>query len=531
MPNKREFRTDIIMNGKANPSVTRSANTVCKALGTIKNTMLSTVGIVSAGAIVAAVKTMGMSFLEAASDMTETQGKINQVFGSSTNVVEKWSKTSIKSMGLAQQTALDSAALYGDMATGMNIPRKKAAEMAMTLTKLGADMASFKNISGDMAQTALKSVFTGETESLKGLGIVMTQAQLQEYAHSKGIKKKIKDMKESEMVMLRYNFVLSKTKNSQGDFARTSMNAANQQRMYNEQIKEMQTRLGNIILPYYTQALQTINKFLVDNGDTIVSIFDRAVKGCVAFTQSIGAVITFVQTYGVPIFAALSGIISGMATYKAIQGFQMLQVQMALASKEAGILGMVANGNLLGAMQGMAVSVWGWVRATWAAAAANGVLNTVMKASVVGLVVAGIVLLWQNWDKVTAAVQRAIQAVKNFFHIKGNNNVPAAKPPAAKPVTKHNALGSKNFVGGDTWVGEHGPEKVRLPRGSEILSNNKSMNQSGDGSIGNMTFNITIKGNADGSVVKNAVSSTIPNIKQQIDAYFREKQRKGLAFA
>lgn len=102
-----------------------------------------------------------------ASDLTETRGKIDVVFGSMNTNLYEWAKTSTKTMGLAQQTALDSAALFGDMATGMGLSKNRAAEMSMSLTQLGADLASFKNISNDVASTALKSIFTGETESLK----------------------------------------------------------------------------------------------------------------------------------------------------------------------------------------------------------------------------------------------------------------------------------------------------------------------------------------------------------------------------
>lgn len=38
-----------------------------------------------------------------------------------------------------------------------------------------------------------------------------------------------------------------------------------------------------------------------------------------------------------------------------------------------------------------------------------------------------------------------------------------------------NAGGDRNFKGGATWVGEHGPELVNLPKGSEILSNQRSL--------------------------------------------------------
>lgn len=44
-----------------------------------------------------------------------------------------------------------------------------------------------------------------------------------------------------------------------------------------------------------------------------------------------------------------------------------------------------------------------------------------------------------------------------------------------KATFKKNASGTRNYGGGLTWVGEKGPEIVRLPYGSEILSNNRSM--------------------------------------------------------
>lgn len=44
------------------------------------------------------------------------------------------------------------------------------------------------------------------------------------------------------------------------------------------------------------------------------------------------------------------------------------------------------------------------------------------------------------------------------------------------PLTKsHNATGTDFWQGGDTWVGEEGPEIVRLPRGSQVKTNKESM--------------------------------------------------------
>jgi len=200
--------------------------------------------------------------IKAFSDLEETINKVEVSFGSSSDSVKKWSETSIKKMGLAQQSALDAAALFGDMGTGMGQNQEQAAKMSMGLTQLGADMASFKNVSIERAQTALAGIYTGETEALKSLGVVMTETNLQEFAASKGITQKIRDMTQAEKVQLRYNFVMEKTANAQGDFARTSDSLANKTRTAKEKTKELSAQLGGKLAPIFNKILEVGTKIL-----------------------------------------------------------------------------------------------------------------------------------------------------------------------------------------------------------------------------------------------------------------------------
>lgn len=204
----------------------------------------------------------GGAAVKFASDYEEALNKVDVAFGNSSQAVKDWSKNSLTAMGISKGEALDSAALFGDMATGMGLSQEKASQMAMRLTQLGSDLASFKNISNDVAKTALKSIFTGETESLKNLGVVMTEANLQQYAYSKGIRKKIKSMSEAEKVNLRYNYVLEKTKNAHGDFERTGGGAANQMRIFQSTLKDLGETFGQYILPTFTSVLKNLNGML-----------------------------------------------------------------------------------------------------------------------------------------------------------------------------------------------------------------------------------------------------------------------------
>ena len=146
------------------------------------------------------------------------------------------------------------------MAAGMGLANDSASDMAVALTGLSADMASFHNVGH--ASTALKSIFTGETETLKQFGIVMTDANLQAYALSKGITKSTVDMSQAEKVQLRYNYVMSQTALAQGDFAKTSDSWANQTRILSEQWKEFGATIGTVLMNVLLPAVKAINSLL-----------------------------------------------------------------------------------------------------------------------------------------------------------------------------------------------------------------------------------------------------------------------------
>lgn len=260
--------------------------------------------------------------IKAFSDLQETLNKVDVSFGKSSGEVKKWSETSIQKMGLAQQSALDAASLFGDMGTGMGQNQKDAAKMSMGLTQLGADMASFKNVSIDRAQTALAGVYTGETEALKSLGIVMTETNLQEYAASKGITKKLSAMSQAEKVQLRYNFVMDKTKNAQGDFARTSDSIANKTRTASEKTKQLSAELGGKLAPIYNKLLEI--------GTKIIDWFSNLSKGQQKWIMYIGIAL-----------AILGPLVSVLGTLSTVLGAVLSPVGLIIAAIALLIAGLV----------------------------------------------------------------------------------------------------------------------------------------------------------------------------------------------
>ena len=204
----------------------------------------------------------GGAAVKFASDFQESMNKVDVAFGKSKQEVKDFAKTTLKQFGIAEGSALDMAALFGDMATSMGLNQSAASDMSTSLVGLAGDLASFKNIGIDQATTALAGVFTGETESLKRLGIVMTEANLKSFAMERGMNANIKTMTQAQKVALRYKFIMESTSNAQGDFGRTSGGAANQMRIFQESLKELSAKFGQVILPVFTKLVSFANGLL-----------------------------------------------------------------------------------------------------------------------------------------------------------------------------------------------------------------------------------------------------------------------------
>ena len=211
-----------------------------------------------------------------ASDLEEVQNVVDVSFGSMADQVEAFANTAVRSYGMSALTAKRMASTFMAMSNGMDIAQEAGKNMSLQLTALAGDMASFYNVGQDIAQTALNSIFTGETESLKKFGIVLTETNLEAFALSQGIKKSYQAMSQAEKVALRYNYVLNATKNAQGDFARTSGSWANQIRLLKEQWMQFLGILGSGLIKILTPMIKALNQMLaslISIGNAITKVF------------------------------------------------------------------------------------------------------------------------------------------------------------------------------------------------------------------------------------------------------------------
>lgn len=249
---------ELLLNSNPFNKGLKSATNTIKSSG-IENSLKNIGKLALAAFSVKAIVNFGKECINLGSDLAEVQNVVDVTFGNLNTEVNKFAENAIDKFGLGQTVTKKYVGTFGAMSKAFGFSNKEALAMSETLTGLAGDVASFYNLSSDEAYTKLKSVFTGETETLKDLGVVMTQNALDQYALANGYGKTTAKMSEQEKVALRYKFVLDKLSLANGDFARTSDSWANQTRVLSLRFNELKATLGQGFINIFTPIVKGIN--------------------------------------------------------------------------------------------------------------------------------------------------------------------------------------------------------------------------------------------------------------------------------
>lgn len=221
------------------------------------------IGLLIGGAFaVGKLVQFGKECLELGSDLAEVQNVVDVTFTTMSDKVNEFAKNAMTSAGLSETMAKQYVGTFGAMSKSFGFSEAQAYDMSTALTQLTGDVASFYNISQDLAYIKLKSVFTGETETLKDLGVVMSQSALDQYALANGYGKTTSEMTEQEKVALRLAFVQKQLSAASGDFIRTSDSWANQVRVMQLQLQSLKATVGQGLINIFTPVLKVINILL-----------------------------------------------------------------------------------------------------------------------------------------------------------------------------------------------------------------------------------------------------------------------------
>jgi len=278
-----------------------------------------------------AIVTGGFKAAQAASDFNETVSKSGVIFGTASTAIKKFADTAASSLGLSKQAALDAAATMGIFGKSAGLAGDDLSNFSIEMVKLSGDLASFHNANPADVALALGAALRGEAEPIRKFGVLLNDAAVKAQAMKMGLYDGTGALSAQAKVLATQKLILEQTSDAQGDFARTSEGAANQQRILKAQVDNAKVAIGQAFLPILEAALPVLVNFATaigNNTDAFVAVI--AVIGTFA-----GAI---VLAKGAMMLWKAASIITTAVNYALATSFTAVQVATGI-----GIIAVVAG--------------------------------------------------------------------------------------------------------------------------------------------------------------------------------------------
>ena len=196
--------------------------------------------------------------INVASSLEQIDGVVEATFGESgTAKINEWAKKAGSQFGYTELEAKKFTSTLGIMMKSAGLSSDEAATMSTSLAGLASDMAALYNLEPDKAFGKIQSAMQGGASALKEFGIEMSNTRMDEYMKSMEMEGSFKDLSQTEQYLLRYQFIMEKLQDANGEYARS---ASETFEGVNNQIKTKvdiaQENVGKALLPYVKQLQQ-----------------------------------------------------------------------------------------------------------------------------------------------------------------------------------------------------------------------------------------------------------------------------------
>lgn len=201
--------------------------------------------------------------IEQASGLNESMNALQVVYGDAAEGVMGLGKNAAKSVGMSNLEFNNLAVRFSAFTKQIAGDGGDVVGTLDDLTGRAADFASVMNLEVAEAAQIFQSGLAGEAEPLRAYGIDMSAAAVEAYALSNGIATSASSMTEAQKVQARYGLLMEQTAQTQDDFANTSDQLANQQRILGSTWADLSARIGVLFLPALTKVVQAMNTHLM----------------------------------------------------------------------------------------------------------------------------------------------------------------------------------------------------------------------------------------------------------------------------
>jgi len=238
---------------------------------------------------------LGVAAVKMAADFEETDSKFKTVFSSIQKQAEKTADVFKRSFGLSEKAAKQLLGDTGDLLVGFGFTEQAALDLSLKVNELAVDLASFTNFSGgaEGASLALTKALLGERESIKSLGIAITEADLKSFAKEQGLV--WKELDRITKANLTFDLAMKQSSKAVGDFSRTSGSLTNQTRILQSALTDLAVEFGTILIPLAQQIVTTLREFTEALSDLSPKTKEFIVK-MAGWAAVIGPIVIFVSS-------------------------------------------------------------------------------------------------------------------------------------------------------------------------------------------------------------------------------------------
>ena len=184
-----------------------------------------------------------------ASDLNESINAVEKTFGDAAEGVLALGENAAKSIGLSRTEFAQLATGFASFASTVAGEGGDVVATVQEMTTRAADFASVLNMDVSRAVGLFQTSLAGEAEAMRRFGIDVSAVTVEQYALANGLAASKSELTESIKVQARYGVIMAATESMAGDFADTSDDLANSQRILAADMKNLKDNVGAGLLP------------------------------------------------------------------------------------------------------------------------------------------------------------------------------------------------------------------------------------------------------------------------------------------
>ena len=201
--------------------------------------------------------------VDAASELEQAVGGTTAIFGDAEGRVVGFARSAAEAAGLTETSARQLTSQLGGLLQGFGFTQDQAAELSITLSQLGADLAATFGGTSQEAVEALGAALRGETDPIERYGISLNAAMVESRALEDGLAATKGEIDANAKATSALSIIMDQASNAQGQFAREAETTAGQIERARAEVGNMAAEVGATLQPTVNELVATARADLI----------------------------------------------------------------------------------------------------------------------------------------------------------------------------------------------------------------------------------------------------------------------------